>query len=95
MLKEVLLIAICAYTYSHILTGANMILERPADWVNMNLPSWLSKPLLICPLCVSGQWAFWLFLCLHFNEYDLLTHIAYTLGTIFTVYQINRINERN
>lgn len=45
----------------YLATGEGMILEGVAKWLDDTterglLPSWVSKPLLLCPLCMASIW---------------------------------------
>jgi hypothetical protein len=80
-------IAVSAFTYSNILTEPGHILENLKRKIEANLPEKISKPLIGCQYCVSGQWALWFYLYLCFIDkstpYVWWVHIWFILQTIF------------
>ena len=38
----------------HLATGEDMILNKPALWIEQRIPYWLTKPLFNCPTCMAS-----------------------------------------
>lgn len=92
-----ILTAIVAFTYSCILTEAGMILSRLKTFIEWTFPVWISKPLISCPICVSGQMAFWYYLITHLiNHVDICidSFVVYVFLTIFITKIITIISEK-
>ncbi len=75
--------AVMAYVYSVILTQPGHILNSLYNYLEENLNPFLFKPIIGCPLCVSGQMSLWVypFITIYgpFDiEYNLFLHI-YTI----------------
>jgi len=50
------------------------------------LPWWLRNPLGWCEKCFAGQALAWIYLILHYKDYNLLEHLFYpALGIFFVV----------
>lgn len=90
-LYEPILIAVCAYVYSVILTEQEMIFNKLYLFAENKLPRWLSHPLISCVYCVAGQMALWYYLVKYWENYNLIYHILYICFAIFTVDVILRI----
>lgn len=86
------IIAICAVIYSTILAEDRMIL----GWLRQRLekfPEWIYFPLIGCFKCVSGQLALWMYVLLHYWNYDIFSHVSFICVTIFISLIINKITE--
>jgi hypothetical protein len=60
MLTETpVVLALIAFGYAVVLTDEEMILQPASNWLSERLPWWLWKPIIGCPVCVSGQLALW------------------------------------
>ena len=82
----ILFISIFSLVWCWILTEDSMITERLYLWLKSKLEdkyNWLYLPLIGCPKCNAGQIAFWLFIYLDYENYNLLHHIFFTTTTIF------------
>ena len=44
--------------FIHVTTWPSHIWEKPANWLDRNIPEWLSKPLYGCPICMTPHWGF-------------------------------------
>lgn len=42
--------------------GKDMLLARPADWMEDHFPRWVTKPLFVCPPCMSSVHGTWIWL---------------------------------
>ncbi len=49
------------------------------------LPEWLWRPLGGCEMCLTGQVLFWYYLIVHFNDYNVISHLFYPSCGIFLV----------
>lgn len=38
----------------HLATGEEMILNKPALWIEQKIPYWMTKPLFNCPTCMAS-----------------------------------------
>lgn len=83
-------IGIAAWVYTNILIAPDMIFNK-LNYVYDKLPSWLSKPLGVCEYCFAGQIAFWHYIIVNIDTYNLFTHILMTSLSIFMVELINII----
>lgn len=75
-----------------ILTDKEMILSKHYEWVKSKLEDkhdWLWYPLWLCPKCNSGQLSLWIYLGMHWNDYNLLYHIFYITNTIFITWLLS------
>ena len=93
-LLDSLLLAITAWTFSHILLKDGMIL----DWwgkILVRLPEKIADPLGLCEYCLAGQLALWFYLWKNWGGYEvafcdhLVGHIIFVSLTIFLVEIIN------
>lgn len=104
-----ILIALCAFTYSIILTQPKMILNPfykflsrkfVKETCNGQKEHWIFKILIHCEKCVAGQWALWIYLYMNYSGYILnpietaCNHAAFILITIFTTTIIKPIHEK-
>lgn len=103
-----IVIAVCAFTYSEILTDHGMILY---GWrgilfrIFKSEDHFLFKILVGCSYCVAGQWTLWsyLYVCIFGNQlfdkldYDPIVHIGMIMITVFNVAIVkkSRIYERD
>ncbi|MFT4203491.1 MAG: hypothetical protein QM610_06205 [Chitinophagaceae bacterium] len=85
-----LTVGIGAFTYTHILVGPGMLLEKVNDWAQLHLPPWLYKPIIGCEKCVAGQWALWSYIAV-FDRYDWKWHMLFTLLAIFLADIVTKI----
>ena len=93
-------LAICAYTYSMILTDNDMILSpwRRFLFIKLGEDNWLFKILVGCEYCVAGQWALWTYLFISIFDSDLFDkieynpfiHLAVIMVTVFNMAIINK-----
>lgn len=104
-----LLIALCAFTYSVILTQPKMIFYPLYKFLSNKFVKeeptgqkehWFFKIIIHCEKCVAGQWALWVYLYLHLWDYistpieTLSNHAAFVLITIFIITIIKPIHEK-
>lgn len=80
--------AVFAYVWSNILIQPQMIFGWYGDRID-RLPMYLSKPLGGCSLCFGGQFSLWAYII--YFQYDLFTHFAVVIWTIFLVYVLEQL----
>lgn len=89
-----ILIGISAWTFTNILMDADMIFGWWHKAIS-DLPEWLAKPLGKCEYCLAGQLAFWYYLVINFNNYNLFetffNHVLMVSLSIFTCELINTL----
>lgn len=80
---------VVAYVYAHLLTEVDMILAQPkyiaSQWASRSkICEWILTPVILCPVCVSGQMALWSLLYYMIDNacYSLPAHIA---GICFSI----------
>ena len=83
-----LLLAITAWTFSHILMKEGMLLDWWGRWL-VRLPEKIGNPLGLCEYCLAGQLALWFYLWKNWGSYDFVAHIIFISLTIFLVEIIN------
>jgi hypothetical protein len=66
-------IAIFGFVYSDILTSKGMLFYEPYLFLQKKLKNLIFKPLIGCPLCVSGQLSLWIFAYENYSKCILLT----------------------
>lgn len=93
-MNEILILAVCAFVYSEILTEPEMILGWWYDFAQRHFPMWLFKPIVGCVYCVAGQMSLWYYLYKYWYDYNLLDHIAFICLTIFFVKVIMTIKHK-
>lgn len=101
-----LLIALCAFTYSVILTQPKMILNSlyktlaevfVTESAQGQKEHWIFKIIIHCEKCVAGQWALWIYAYTEGWNYlsspveTLFNHLAFILVTIFLTLPIKFI----
>ena len=94
MMNEIMIIAVCAWVYSMILTEPGMILNGWFKLCEKRLPEWLFSPVVGCVYCVAGQMSLWYYLIKYWNNYNLLYHIAFVCLTIFCIEIIHTIKTK-
>lgn len=74
----------------HLSTGNDMLLEKPARWIDKRIPYWWTKPLFNCPTCMASVHSILPYWYLHdFNTESMVMYILYVpslsaLATYFT-----------
>jgi len=90
-MNEILILAVCAYVYSIVLTEGGMIFNRWFTWAEKRLPGWLFNPVVGCVYCVAGQMSLWYYIYKYWNNYDIFEHVGFVCLTIFFVKVITTI----
>ena len=85
-------IAVVGFVWSGILVQPGELF----DWVprvicRMTNNEKIHKVTFACEKCFSGQLAFWSYLMIHFEDYDLSTHIYFTFLTMFFVALLTKL----
>lgn len=92
-------IAVIAYVYSAVLTRHDMLLGKVFGYATQmaaEYPAteWLLKPLLICPRCVAGQMALWVYPVLHCNTFSVFDFLfCISLSILFVQLLLKLPNE--
>ena len=86
-------IAVAGFTFSRFLIQPGHIFDWYGNFIRRLQKKYpkFADPLGFCPLCFSGQLAFWLFLYFNFFDYHIIRHILFTSITIFMVATIGKI----
>jgi len=86
MLVYIPFIAIFSIVWCWELTDNGMIFEKLYLWLRDKLEekhTWLYYPLIGCPKCNAGQFAFWFYLYKQWYSYSFFEHIFFITTTIF------------
>lgn len=62
----------------HLATGDEMILDKPARYLEVKLPYWMTKPLFNCPTCMASVWGTVYYIA--FQPSNILHYPVYILG---------------
>lgn len=81
-------LALTAWVFVNILEDENMIFSWYGKFID-KLPTWISKPIGGCDLCMAGQFGLWGYFFL--GEYKFIEHIFFTILTIFFIKIIDRV----
>ncbi|MDX2000920.1 MAG: hypothetical protein SFW35_00680 [Chitinophagales bacterium] len=86
-------IAIAGFIFTRILTQPGHIFDWYGRWIiklRSKIPK-LADPIGYCPLCFTGQIAFWTFLYNNWGDYHVLRHVLFTSFAIFMVAVVGKI----
>lgn len=75
-------------------TGDQMLLERPARWIESKVQYWITKPLFNCPTCMASVHSilpFWM--SYELNGMTALTYLLYIPALAFLSTYLNRLIE--
>lgn len=84
------LVPVCLGIWAiHILFQENHLLEEQGDWLEETLGKW-SKPIAMCPICMSSLWGFIGFFAIDYF-FDVHHHIKLLVPFIFCLCGLNTI----
>lgn len=99
------LLGVAAFVYTTWLTEPNALLhgvyKRLYNFFETDKRQENGEPvnpifmvLIYCHKCVAGQWAFWGYIFIYWKIYDFVSHILFTLFTIFIAGAIKLIIQK-